>query len=262
MLLLLLFFSLSLYFSSFWGKFGERSNKPQTHVIRSAHALYALLNDPAFHISNIRICSEDILEVVTTRAEEEVEQNVKTNIFIAIYTTAHARFKLYSALETLQERVLYYDTDSVIYKWRPGQVEIPLGVFLGDFTDETDGDPIIEFASGGAKNYGYETRGGKVECKVRGFSLNYRNKLLLNFYALRDNILKELDDPQEERRNITLVDKNFFHRDQTNKRIRLIKREKKYGLVFDKRVVDRATRKSYPYGYARIQSEVDMLSEL
>ena len=51
--------------------------------------------------------------------------------------------------------------------------------FLGDFTDEAEGDPIIEFASGGAKNYGYETRGGKVECKVRGFSLNYRNKLLL-----------------------------------------------------------------------------------
>ena len=33
--------------------------------------------------------------------------------------------------------------------------------FLGDFTDEVEGDPIIEFASGGAKNYGYETRGGK-----------------------------------------------------------------------------------------------------
>ena len=59
-----------------------------------------------------------------------------------------------------------------------------------------------------------------------------------------------------------MVDKNFFDRDQTNKRIRLIEREKKYGLVLDKRVVDRSTRKSYPYGYARIQSEVDMLSEL
>ena len=56
---------------------------------------------------------------------------MKTNIFIAIFTTAHARLKLYSALERLQERVLYYDTDSVIYKWRPGQSEIPLGVFFG-----------------------------------------------------------------------------------------------------------------------------------
>ena len=63
--------------------------------------------------------------------------------FIAISTTAHARFKLYEALETLRERVLYYDTDSVIYKWRPGHTEIPLGFFLGDFTDECEGDPIV-----------------------------------------------------------------------------------------------------------------------
>ena len=94
------------------------------------------------------------MEVVTTRANEEVERSLKTNLFIAIFTTAHARLKLYSALETLQQRVLYYDTDSVIYKWRPGQVEIPLGVFLGEFTDEVEGDPIIEFARGVQKTMG------------------------------------------------------------------------------------------------------------
>ena len=43
---------------------------------------------------------------------------------------------------------------------------------LGQITDETDGDPIIKFASGGAKNCGYVTKGGKVECKVRGFTLD------------------------------------------------------------------------------------------
>ena len=101
-----------------------------------------------------------------------------------------------------------------------------------------------------------------MECKVRGFSLNYRNRMLLNFYALRDNILKELDDPHEERRTITLVDKNFFDSDQTNKRIRLIEREKQYGLVFDKRVIDRTPRMPYPYRYVRIRGEVDMLLEL
>ena len=65
-----------------------------------------------------------------------------------------------------------------------------------------------------------------------------------------------------KRKGITLVDKNFFDRDQTNKRIRLIEREKQYGLMFDKRVIDRTTRKSYPYGYVRIRGEVDMLLEL
>lgn len=163
------FLSFSL-FLAFGGKFGERSNKPQTHMIQSAHQLYALLNDPSFKISTMRIYSEDVVEVVTTHAEEEVEQNVKTNIFIAIFTTAHARLKLSSALETLQERVLYYDTDSVIYKWRPGQVEIPLGVFLGKFTDEVEGDPIIEFASGGGLKIMAMKQGeGKSIVKSEGF---------------------------------------------------------------------------------------------
>ena len=134
--------------------------------------------------------------------------------------------------------------------------------FLGEFTDEVEGDPIVEFDSWGSKNYGYLTRGGKVECKVRGFSCNYKTKQRLNYYTLRDIILKELDEPQTSRREMKLVDDNFFHRDQTNKRIRLIRREKKYGLVFDKRVIDRTTRKSYPFGHACIRDEVDLLSDL
>ena len=124
---------------------------------------------------------------------------------------------------------------------------------MGEFTDEVEGDPIVEFDSGGSKNYGYLTR---------GFSLNYKTKQRLNYYTLRDNILKELDVPQTSRREMKLVDENFFHRDQTSKRIRLIRREKKYDLVFDKRVIDRTTRKSYPFGHARIRDEVDLLSDL
>ena len=85
---------------------------------------------------------------------------------------SHARLKLYSALDTLEERVLYYDTDSMICRWKPGQEELPLGRYLGQFTDEIGGDPIVKFISGCAKNYGYLTRSGKTECKVRGFSLN------------------------------------------------------------------------------------------
>ena len=74
-------------------------------------------------------------------------------MFIVAFTISQARLKLYGALDTLKERVLYYNTDSVIYRWKPGQVDLPLGEFLGEFTDEVSGDPIVEFVSGGAKNY-------------------------------------------------------------------------------------------------------------
>ncbi|CAH3020831.1 unnamed protein product [Porites evermanni] len=64
---------------------------------------------------------------------------------------------------------------------------------------------------------------------------------------MKENILKELDDPQDQRTNIDIVTPDFFDRNQTTKKIRLIERDKKYGLVFDKRFIDRATRVSTPY---------------
>ena len=81
----------------------------------------------------------------------------------------------------LQKQVLYYDTDSVIYKWSAGLPKIETGDYLGDLKDELNGDHIIEFVSGGPKNYAYRTVGGKVECKVRGFTLNVRGMETLNY---------------------------------------------------------------------------------
>ena len=48
----------------------------------------------------------------------------------------------------LQERVLYNDTDLVIYLSQPGQPEPRLGNYIGDLTDELAGDHITRFASG------------------------------------------------------------------------------------------------------------------
>ena len=59
----------------------------------------------------------------------------------------------------------------MVYKWRPGQPDNGIGDFLGDMTDELDRDVITEFVSGGEKNYGYQTRGGKVVSPFTGFHL-------------------------------------------------------------------------------------------
>lgn len=223
-------------FFSLWGKFGERQNKPQTHCITQPHELFQLLDDPAYEINNIQICSEDVMEVVTIMAKKEYERSFKTNVFIAAFTTSLARLKLYEAMDFLGDRALYYDTDSVIYKTKPGQEKLPLGPYLGQFTDELGGDTIIEFVSGGAKNYGYLRKKGKTECKVRGFTLNYETLQTLNYETIKNNILNELDDPLEEQRKIPITIPDYFDRDQVTKKIKITKRVKNYGLVFDKRV--------------------------
>ena len=245
--------------NSFWGKFGERVNKPTTTTVTvkdPAH-LFSLISDAALDISTLRLRTDDILEAVYTSVDDNVVKGTKTNIFVAAFTTCHARFKLYESLSTLQRQVLYYETDSAVYKWRPGQPSFAIGDFLGDKTDELDGDVITAFVSGGAKNYGYTTRQGKVVCKVRGFTLNVRGSAILNFHIMKDNIISELDTPQDSRRNLNIVTPYHFRGDLEKKQIQVVPRVKQYGFVFDKRVVDVATKSSYPYGYERIGEEVD-----
>ena len=251
-----------LMLNSLWGKFGERVNKPTTVTVQDPTHLFSLISDAALDISTLRLCTDDIFEAVYTSVQDNAVKGSKTNIFVAAFTTCHARLKLYESLDTLQEQVLYYDTDSVVYKWRPGQPSIAIGDFFGDMTDELNGDIITEFVSGGAKSYGYQTRAGKVVCKVRGFTLNVRESAILNFHTMKDNIVSELDTPQDSRRTLNIVTPYHFRRDLEQKQIQVVPRMKQYGLVFDKRVIDVATRSSYLYGYERIGDEVDLLSDL
>ena len=256
---LLISFSFSC---SFWGKFGERPNKATSVTVRDPSHLFNLISDTTKEISMLRLCTEDVLEAVYTSVKDNAAKGTKQNIFVAAFTTCHARLKLYESLDMLQQQVLYYDTDSVIYRWRPGQSSIAIGDFLGEWKDELEGDVIKEFVSGGAKNYAYETRTGKVECKIRGFTLNVRGANVLNFQTMKDSILAELNNPLYHRRTTDVVTPYYFQRDSERKRIKVVPRVKKYGLVFDKRVINTDAKMSYPYGFQRIGQEVQLLLDM
>ena len=102
--------------NSFWGKFGENLNKPTTQSITSPESLFRFVSDPLLHIHQIRICNDELLEVVYSHIASNQLDNAKRNVFVAAFTTCNARLKLYSYLEKLNKQVLYFDTDSVVYK--------------------------------------------------------------------------------------------------------------------------------------------------
>ena len=52
--------------NSFWGKFGERINKPTTVTVKDPAHLFSLISDAALDISTLRLCTDDILEAVYT----------------------------------------------------------------------------------------------------------------------------------------------------------------------------------------------------
>ena len=242
-----------LMLNSFWGKFGQASNKSKVESITSPARFYELLRDDSCNIHSVRVVNDEMIEAVYTYQPESDPVQINTNIFIACFTTCWARLKLYDGIKHLRhDQVLYFDTDSVIYVWRKGLPELSLGNYLGEFTNELDdGDYITEFASAGPKNYGYRTQKGKVKCKVRGFSLNVRGQEQLNFDILRDNVLAELQQPRVKLRNIPVTNPHKITRDPKTKTITTRTEIKRYSLVFDKRVVDPDTFVSYPYGFQR-----------
>ena len=127
---------------------------------------------------------------------------------------------------------------------RPGEVDPPLGDYLGELTDELDsGEHIVEYVSGGPKNYAYKTNTNKETCKVRGFTLNYTNSQLINFESVKQ-IVTDLRTSS----TITIRNPNKICRDKRKRKLYNREEEKSYQMVYTKRRrVD--SFDTVPYGY-------------
>ena len=246
-----------LMLNSFWGKFGQRDNFTQTTITRSPQEFYKTFFDGNKEISNFHILNEDTAQIDWNYTNEALGTSSSTNIFIAAFTTAHARLMLYDVLDKLGKQVLYYDTDSVIYSHEPGQYDHPVGEGLGEFTDELVcsevgcpgcdlGHSIVEFWSAGPKNYAYRVDNGHQVCKVRGFTLNHANASKINLASFKDIIQSFVDgDPQ----HIVVSNPQKITRDKLNQRLFNRAENKRYGMVYNKRRIDKETWITYPYGY-------------
>ena len=229
--------------NSMWGKFGQRLSKTQVQEFDDPHTC-------TLEVRHVSVVNDHMVEVHYQYQDEDIPVSPNLNIFVACFTTCWARLRLYEALPLLGERVLYYDTDSVIYLEEEGQPNPVLGDYLGEFTSELDHDYYFEeFVSGGPKNYGYTTKNGHVECKVRGFRLNSEGKTQLNYDVMRQNVLDEIQKPQKEPRQTQVVKTYQIVRDAKTYDLYTYPVYKRYQLVYDKRVIDPSTFQTYPYGY-------------
>lgn len=76
---------------------------------------------------------------------------------------------------------------------------------------------------------------------------------------MKNNILAEIYDPNEERKTIDVSVSVNFERKRTTKKIRLEPKVKKYGLAFDKRVIKTEDCTRRPYGYKWVCDNLDLL---
>jgi hypothetical protein len=106
--------------NSLWGKYCQRANWLQSQMVSDPTNFFSIMFDEKLKDQYpVFLNGGSLVEVRYRTKEEHVQVNPKTNVAIGIWTTMLARLKLYEALEKLDQQVLYYDTDSVIFEYDP-----------------------------------------------------------------------------------------------------------------------------------------------
>jgi hypothetical protein len=245
-----------LALNSFYGKFGQRNNMRQTLLTHEPYKILQIWADPTLVLKDYFVVNEKTLLIEYENGEAFQKVDSKTNVIIAAFCTAYGRLKLWQLLARLGDRVLYHDTDSVIFSHISGQYLPPVGEFLGELTNEltckdvgcsgcVEGHWITDFVSCGPKNYAFQLNTGETSCKVRGFSLNYTAQQKINFTSMVKTLQAWHDNEEMEEMSIV---KLRFQVSKKEAKIYTIYPPKKYRAVYDKRQV-KENFQTVPFGY-------------
>ena len=231
-----------LCLNSLWGKFGQRNNMSQTKYVTDVSEFYEILLDDKLDNKNFQFINDDMVQMTYNFKDQFVDNSNNTNIYIASFTTSHARLMLYDKLDYLKEKVLYFDTDSIIYV-DDGKKTINTGDMLGDMTDELSGKAITNFISTGPKSYCFKYGDNDEKSAIKGFTLNHENSSILNHDSMSKIVKKQI-------RELTIINENKI----TRKNREIVNKycEKVFKFGYDKRVIKHVNENhidTLPYGY-------------
>ena len=101
--------------SFMWGKFGKRTNKTWVREFTGAQNMHTFLGRGKYDVWYVSPLPAGRLDVHFKLHEEMEDLSPNLNIIETCFTTCWTLLCLYEALETMQERALYFDTDSGIF---------------------------------------------------------------------------------------------------------------------------------------------------
>jgi hypothetical protein len=231
--------------NSLWGKFGQNPKVKHTEYIDNEKDFYKIvLNDKIENLS-LAFLNDSMIYTSFERKDEFLRINYNANIYIACFTTALARKRLYDMLEKLDSNVCYCDTDSIVYIENEKTkmiVEKYLGDSLGEWTDELKGKHMDFWCCAQAKDYGYIQNDGKQIGKVKGFRVNADSEEKMTNEE-RINLIKGV---------VNTIDVNYNNFIIKNCQIFTKHMVKQWAFKFDKRRIIKLSENeidTLPYGY-------------
>lgn len=269
--------------NSLWGKFAENrvylkhmkidQSKSSSKTTYECLENLVMANEVELHSE--RQVSPGNFMMIIKPLNKKYDRNraMKTNLTLASFVTSWGALTLWEEMNKLGDRVLYHDTDSIVYEHNPSLYNIPEGRYLGEWEDETGGSPIVKFVSIGPKTYSYAYLGNSeiltdanldkhndlgndtwinetqniltplvYKSKCKGFTLNAYNSMQINFKSMQELLLGTRDRLKSTNLQFTWSVYNGIRSYYENKFM---------AFTYDKGVINKSDFKVYPYGYDR-----------
>ena len=231
-----------LLLNSHWGRYAMQTNKTQAKFLTSAWEISNMFEKSEFIVKDIHLPNENVAITYYENKKDLHWGSKQTNVVLASFVTCQARIKLFLELEKLGENVLYFDTDSIIYK-KNSIYEPKIGDYLGEFTNEIENnEEIVVFASAGPKNYTYKLGNGKEFTKVKGITLNFKNAKIIDFEKIRSIVFQQTNEEK--------VQTNTIVRNKKDWSLSTKNQIKTYKMIYDKRILFNNLT-TLPFGYKK-----------
>jgi hypothetical protein len=211
--------------NSGWGKHAQRPVMPNQVVIdytdkgdrERSDTMFQNISVGAIDMSSSNYLAEDKYMYVTKDIGKDVTINTlrKTYLPAACFVPAYGRMQLWGQLNKLGDRVIMYDTDSIVYKYDPELYNIPKGNIIGDWEEEGVSEiGITGFVGIGPKSYAMklaavDKKSGIDELvKTKGISQKRATQKILNYDIMKDMVFKALDTGET---SMVKVPQTLFH---------------------------------------------------
>lgn len=172
----------------------------------------------------------------------------KSSYPVGVYVAAWGRLELWKTLHQLGERVVYHDTDSIIYHYDEENPEnnVKEGSQLGEWEAEEDGAFITEIACVAPKMYAYkvENREGQPKIKLKGVQLSVSTDDQVNFDFFKD---LAMGIPPEDNG----IEQLKFEWLRSREMMVTYLFKKSLAGRYDKGIIDPRTFKTYSFGSER-----------
>ncbi len=175
-----------LCLNGIWGKIGQRPYDLFLALVTSLKQYYDYTHSPNLDKNESRWLElTNNAWLFRSRINPLYARNASHyHPHLAAFVTSHARNRLHTEMLKIGlDRIIYCDTDSIIYLWEKEKYNVTTGPDLGDWVHEFKGWPnewATEFIGLGPKTYCLVLNNGRGIYKAKGVSLSLENMRTLS----------------------------------------------------------------------------------